>query len=315
MEVVGRKKAAGTWEHKSRLTVSALACIISSLDSFLLSDCFKTSLSLQSHLYAITMKLNIYQVDAFTSKVFGGNPAAIIPLESWLPDDLLQNLALENNLSETAFFVKTEGGTYHLRWFTPTVEVDLCGHATLATAHVMWKHIGFTGAEITFQSRSGELSVKRKGNFYELNFPTDHLEKSAVSEIMVNALGIFPSECYQGREDYLLIFENQQLVEKLKPDFTILRKLKTRGILASAPGNDVDFVSRCFFPAYGVDEDPVTGSAHTTLTPYWAARLKKQELTAKQISKRGGLLHCILKGERTHIKGQAITYMQGQIEI
>ncbi len=260
------------------------------------------------------MQLKIYQVDAFTDAVFGGNPAAVIPLETWLSDELMQNIALENNLSETAFFVQTEEG-FHIRWFTPAVEVDLCGHATVATAHVLWQHLDFSGNEIAFASRSGRLGVKKDGEFYTLNFPTDTLEKVAIPEIAANSMGKLPLECYKGREDYLLIYENHWAIEDLSPDFTQLKKLKTRGIIASAPGNDADFVSRCFFPYFGIDEDPVTGSAHTTLTPYWSKRLGKEELIAKQISKRGGDLKCRLAGDRTYISGQAVTYLIGEIQI
>lgn len=260
------------------------------------------------------MLLRIYQVDAFSDSVFSGNPAAVIPLENWLKDELMQQIALENNLSETSFFVKIETG-YHIRWFTPVVEVDLCGHATIATAHVLWQHLNYPGDSISFKSRSGGLGVTRDNDYYTLDFPTDKLEKVGTPEIIAQSIGSDPIECYKGREDYLLLFDNQSTIENLTPDFTQLKKLKTRGIIATARGKDVDFVSRCFFPYFGIDEDPVTGSAHTTLAPYWSKRLDKNEMTARQISKRGGYLKCRLAGERTFISGQAVTYLKGEIEI
>ncbi len=260
------------------------------------------------------MTLDIFQVDAFTHQLFGGNPAAIVPLENWLPDETLQNIAAENNLAETAFFTKNKEN-YHLRWFTPVTEVDLCGHATLATAHVLWQHLDFGGNEIAFQTRSGILKVKQDGGYYTMDFPTDNIEKTEAPELVVRSLGIEPIETWKGREDYLVLLENQAVVENLKPDFRTLSQLKARGVIATAKGGDVDFVSRCFFPYFGIDEDPVTGSAHTTLTPFWAKRLGKNELSARQISKRGGFLKCHLKGDRTEICGQAVTYLKGSIEV
>ncbi|MCB0520820.1 MAG: PhzF family phenazine biosynthesis protein [Lewinellaceae bacterium] len=260
------------------------------------------------------MQLDIFQVDAFTHQLFSGNPAAVIPLKNWLPDKVLQNIAAENNLSETAYFIKSDD-SYHLRWFTPTTEVDLCGHATLATAHVLWQHLGFFENEISFHSRSGLLGVKKDGDFYTLNFPTDKLEQIPTPEPILRAMNIEPIGTWKGREDYLILVENQAVVKNLQPDFRILGQLEARGIIVTAQGIEADFVSRCFFPYFGIDEDPVTGSAHTTLTPFWAKRLGKNELTAHQISKRGGLLKCHFKGNRTDISGQAITYLKGSIEI
>ena len=193
--------------------------------------------------------------------------------------------------------------------------MDLCGHATLATAHVLWQHSGFADEEIAFESRSGRLGVTKSGDFYTLDFPTDRLEKVETPDLAVRALGLVPLQCFKGREDYLVVFENQEVIEKLAPDFYTLAKLKTRGLIATAPGKDVDFVSRCFFPYFGIDEDPVTGSAHTTLAPYWAAHLGKNELTARQISRRGGFLKCHLQGNRTAISGQAVTFLEGVISV
>ncbi len=259
------------------------------------------------------MRLKIFQVDAFTNRLFAGNPAAVCPLKNWLPEEVLQNIAAENNLSETAFFVKTET-EFDLRWFTPTMEVDLCGHATLASAHVLFQHLNFEKEEIVFYSKSGKLSVTKKGDFYSLNFPTDKLQKVETPKPISEAFQIEVEECLLGREDYLVIVKDQSGVENLRPNFHILTQLKGRGTIVSAPGKEVDFVSRCFFPNAGIDEDPVTGSAHTTLTPYWAQRLDKEELIAKQISKRGGDLKCKLLGERVTISGQAVTYLTGEIK-
>lgn len=260
------------------------------------------------------MQLKTYQVDAFSNKVFGGNPAAVVPLTEWLSDEIMQHIAIENNLSETVFFIKKEG-QYHIRWFTPAFEVDLCGHATLAAAHILWNELGYNKEELTFQSRSGLLGVKKSGEFYTLNFPTDVLQKVGTPIEISKSLNTTIIETYFGREDYLVLLPSKKELEDLNPDFNTLKKLKARGVIATTEGDEVDFVSRCFFPYYGVDEDPVTGSAHTTLTPFWAKRLNKKEMTAKQISKRGGFLKIKLIGGRTEISGQAITFMKGEIFI
>lgn len=260
------------------------------------------------------MNLPIYQVDAFTDRLFGGNPAAVIPLDKWLSDEILQAVAVENNLSETAFFTQDSNG-YHIRWFTPACEVDLCGHATVATAHVLWQHLGYGEQEISFHSRSGMLGVKKEGNWYTLDFPTDEIRRIETPEIILQALDFTPAEVWVGREDYLVLVDNQKMVEEIRPDFKILSRLKSRGIIVTAEGDDADFVSRCFFPAFGIDEDPVTGSAHTTLTPFWAKRLNKPDFIARQVSARGGYLKCRLQGERTIISGQAVTYLEGKITI
>ena len=256
------------------------------------------------------MKYTMYQVDAFSDTLFGGNPAAVVPLKTWLADDLMQRIALENNLSETAFFVP-QGFGYHIRWFTPLKEVDLCGHATLAAAHVLFNHLDYAQHEIRFESRSGELIVSRQGEWYTLDFPTDDLKAAPITEEVVAALGIRPQELYEGREDYLAIVDSQAEVENLQPDLGSMARHHHRGFIVSAPGEQSDFVSRCFFPRFGIDEDPVTGSAHTTLSPYWARRLGKLEMTARQLSARGGILKCRQLGIRTEISGQAVTYMEG----
>jgi PhzF family phenazine biosynthesis protein len=254
----------------------------------------------------------IYQVDAFTDRLFAGNPAAVCPLEQWLPDRQMQQIAAENNLSETAFFVpKSEG--YDLRWFTPVAEVDLCGHATLATAHVLFQHLKVQQETLYFYTKSGTLTVARQGEQYMMDFPVDVLEPALPPPVMLEALEVDPQEVLLGREDYLLILSSEAEVRQIKPDFAKLKRVNSRGVIVSAPGEHVDFVSRCFFPNYGVDEDPVTGSAHTTLTPYWAERLSKQELKAQQLSPRGGRLHCTMLGERVAIAGSAVTYLEGVI--
>lgn len=260
----------------------------------------------------IMKEYRIFQVDAFTDEVFRGNPAAVVPLEKWLSPEIMQAIALENNLSETAFFVP-RGGGYQLRWFTPAVEVDLCGHATLASAHVLYHHLGFDQDHIEFHTRSGQLNVKQHGAAYLMDFPADRITATEVPPALIEGLNETPLEVYMGREDYLVVFETEADVAALQPDFSRLKALKGRGVIVTAPGNEVDFVSRGFFPNAGIDEDPVTGSAHTTLTPYWAARLDKEELTARQISQRGGAVRCFLKGNRVEMAGQAVTYLIGTI--
>ncbi|MCO6478957.1 MAG: PhzF family phenazine biosynthesis protein [Phaeodactylibacter sp.] len=257
-------------------------------------------------------QIPIYQADAFTGELFRGNPAAVCPLDKWLPGATLQAIALENNLSETAFFVP-KGKDYHLRWFTPAIEVDLCGHATLATAHVLYEHLGYREPSINFHSRSGLLSVSREDEHYILDFPTDILEPTLAPKVLTEALQATPREVFTGREDFLVVLESEAEVAALRPDFRLLQQVKGRGVIVTAPGEAVDFVSRCFFPNAGIDEDPVTGSAHTTLTPYWAERLGKQELLARQISRRGGEVRCTMLGERVALAGKAVTYMEGVI--
>ncbi|WP_254561222.1 PhzF family phenazine biosynthesis protein [Dyadobacter diqingensis] len=260
------------------------------------------------------MKLNIYQIDAFTSQLFSGNPAAVVPLENWLPDEVLQNIAAENNLAETAFYVPNETG-YHIRWFTPSVEVELCGHATLASAYVIFNIQGFEGDLITFASLSGELTVLRKDNWLTLNFPVDQYHIAVPPPALMESLAAASIlEVYKGKTDYMVVLDSEAEVRDLDFDIIVLSTIPARGIIITAPGDEVDFVSRFFAPQSGIDEDPVTGSAHTTLIPYWAEKLSKTELTAKQLSKRGGYLKCELDGDRVNIGGQARIYLRGEIE-
>lgn len=260
-----------------------------------------------------TQQLPIYQVDAFTSTRFKGNPAAIVPLQTWLPDDVMQAIAAENNLAETAFFVHEEDG-FRLRWFTPTVEVRFCGHATLATAHVLYTHLNYTASEIRFFTKSGLFTVVKQEDTYVMNFPVDLIVACEppllIQESLVNVKIL---DCYKGLDDYLVIIESQAQLQALKPDFRLLAQVPSRGVIVSTKGEETDFVSRCFFPQSGIDEDPVTGSAHTTLTPYWAQQLGKNNLTAQQISARGGYLECILKEDRVVVCGKAITFLIGEI--
>lgn len=265
------------------------------------------------------MKLKIYQADAFSSHVFGGNPAAVVPLDDWLPDAKMQNIAAENNLAETSFIVPTGGESdYYIRWFTPSIEVRLCGHATLATAHILFEHLGFDKSVIRFDSLSGILSVKKQADkTYTLDFPTDILRgydlMSNEAEVIRNILKINPIAVFKGRDDFMAVLPSEKDVSSLKPNFIGFKELDARGLIATAKGNKVDFVSRCFYPEAGIDEDPVTGSAHTTLTPYWAEQLGKMRLSARQISKRGGELTCLLRGGRVDIIGSAVTYLIGDI--
>ncbi|WP_372947151.1 PhzF family phenazine biosynthesis protein [Mariniphaga sp.] len=260
------------------------------------------------------MKIPIYQIDAFADKVFSGNPAAVVPLQKWLPDKTMQNIALENNLSETAFFIPAENG-FHIRWFTPATEVNLCGHATLASAFVLFHHLNYQEKEIRFQSKSGLLKVTKDGELIVLDFPTSEVKGVEFQPNIEKAFGIKPQKCFKGREDLMFVFRNQGEIQNLKPDFSFLKTLEMRGIIATAPSGEFDFVSRFFAPREGIDEDPVTGSAHTMLIPYWAEKLGKTKLVAKQISKRGGVLYCKYAENRVEIGGNAQTYMTGEISI
>jgi PhzF family phenazine biosynthesis protein len=258
------------------------------------------------------MELPIYQVDAFADAVFRGNPAAVCPLEQWLPDETLQAIAAENNLSETAFYVR-KGERYDLRWLTPEVEVDLCGHATLAAASVILDvRREAAGPRLVFDSRSGELAVERQGNLYALDFPSQPPRTAAVHPCVEAGLGAKPSEVLAA-QDYFCVFENEDQVRDLKPNMQALAGIDLRGTIATAPGRDCDFVSRFFAPGKGIPEDPVTGSSHTALIPYWAKRLGKSELFARQISRRGGELRCHDRGARVSIAGGAVQYLEGRI--
>lgn len=259
------------------------------------------------------MKLKLYQVDAFTDKVFGGNPAAVCPLDEWLSDELMLSIAEENNLAETAYFIK-RNDHYELRWFTPTMEVDLCGHATLATAFVLFNYEGFEGDLIQFHSpRSGPLSVTRNGDLLTLNFPTDVYRFIPLSNNIVDTFNIKPINAYMGKTDFMIEFETEEDIRNLTPDYRKVEALGERGVIVTAPGNKTDFVSRFFAPQTGIDEDPVTGSAHTTLTPFWAKKLGKNKLSAIQLSKRIGVLECHYLGDRVEISGEARLYMIGDI--
>jgi PhzF family phenazine biosynthesis protein len=284
------------------------------------------------------MEIEIYQVDAFCKELFSGNPAAVCPLISWPSDALMQQIAAENNLSETAFYAPEaahpEEGYYHIRWFTPTVEVDLCGHATLATAHIIYNHKGFAGDTVRFSSRSGELMVKKAGNLLTLDFPVDTLTPIPVTDDMSRWFSKRPEEAYKGKTDYMVVFAQEADIVNLQPDLAVIEKLtEARGVIATAPGGSatkaaaatkgyakedpntdtVDFVSRFFGPQSGVPEDPVTGSAHTTLTPYWSKRLGRKDLTAQQLSARKGYLQCHDAGDRIAISGLAKTYLIGRL--
>jgi len=259
------------------------------------------------------MKQKIYQVDAFTDRIFQGNPAAVCPLEFWLSNNIMQKIAMENNLSETAFYVK-EGHRYHIRWFTPTVEVDLCGHATLATAYVLFNHESHPGNSISFITKKNEaLNVRKIGDLLTLDFPADRFEKVELTDEIKMAFNIYPKIAFKGRTDYLLIYDSESEIRRIVPDFEKLSGLNCRGVIVTARGERVDFVSRFFGPQSGVNEDPVTGSAHTTLTPYWAGQLGKTEMIAVQLSKRQGYLKCNHLGERVEISGECRLYMVGEI--
>ncbi|MBL8186048.1 MAG: PhzF family phenazine biosynthesis protein [Blastocatellia bacterium] len=257
------------------------------------------------------MKLSIFQIDAFTNRPFGGNPAAVVPLDAWLPDDIMQNIALENNLSETAFFVRQDDG-YGLRWFTPTFEIDLCGHATLATAFVLFDQLGATEPVLRFHSKSGMLTVERDGDKLVLDFPSRPAARADAPEGLVAAIGREPIEIYRSR-DYMLVYESEDDIRSISPDFSSLAKIRTHAVIVTAPGEECDFVSRFFAPEAGINEDPVTGSAHCNLIPFWAEKLGKTEMFARQLSSRGGELFCKHAGERVKIGGHATLYLKGEI--
>jgi PhzF family phenazine biosynthesis protein len=259
------------------------------------------------------MKLPLYQVDAFTRRLFGGNPAAVVLLDEWLPDEILQAIAAENNLAETAFVIPREEVS-PLRWFTPGLEVDLCGHATLAAAYVLFQHCFPLLSRITFSTRSGNLVVARDGDLLSMDFPSRPGRAVEVTDQIVSAVGMRPREALLAR-DLLVIFEREEEVQAFRPDFERIAALDAFALIISAPGNTVDFVSRFFAPRAGVPEDPVTGSAHCTLVPYWAARLGKHRLVAKQLSARGGDLSCELRGDRVLISGNAVEYLRGEIDV
>jgi PhzF family phenazine biosynthesis protein len=259
------------------------------------------------------MKLKIYQVDAFARSAFEGNPAAVIPLDEWLSEDIMQSIAEENNLSETAFFVP-RGGHFHIRWFTPLKEVKLCGHATLASAHVLFDMLGYSSDRIIFDSLSGPLSVLGNNDLLTLDFPTQPPLPCETPAELIKGLGKVPVECLCNK-DFVAVFESRKDVADIVPDHEHLKKADLRGVIITAPSEEYDFVARFFAPKYGVPEDPVTGSAFTHLIPYWAGKLHKNRLKAKQISSRGGEVCCELKGDRVLISGTAVKYLEGSIEI
>jgi PhzF family phenazine biosynthesis protein len=259
------------------------------------------------------MRIPVYQVDAFTNSVFKGNPAAVCPLNQWLPDETMQSIATENNLSETAFFVKNGSG-YNLRWFTPAVEVDLCGHATLASAFVLFNLLGEKHDRIVFETKSGSLTVMRRGDLLALDFPSRPPAPVEACTRLFESLGLKPAALLAAR-DYLAVYDSEDQLRSLDPDMESLKHIDRFAVIATAPGKECDFVSRFFAPAKGVPEDPVTGSSHCTLIPYWAGRLGKSQLRARQISRRGGDLFCELRGDRVEIAGCGALFLRGEILI
>lgn len=260
------------------------------------------------------MKLPIYQIDAFTSQVFKGNPAAVIPLTQWLPDDILQNIALENNLSETAFLVHDQDG-WHLRWFTPRYEVDLCGHATLATAHYMFTAGGWEDKAIQFRTRSGILKVEKLSQSYTMDFPQDTISPNPEADFTAILPRADILEVWKGKSDYLICVAMESDVLSIKQEFNALADWPVRGFIVTAEGKEYDFISRCFYPGAGIPEDPVTGSAHTSLTPFWQLKKGKSSFKAYQASARGGEIFCQSKNGRIALTGQAVTYLAGEIFI
>jgi PhzF family phenazine biosynthesis protein len=260
------------------------------------------------------MILKIFQVDAFTNKLFGGNPAAVVPLNVWLSDEQMQNIAMENNLAETAFYTPKDDG-FHLRWFTPKAEVPLCGHATLASAYVLFEIEKTKWDVLKFHTLSGILSVARAPKGYTMNFPVDIFDETPSTELIKIAIGTEPEYCYHGRNVLMIVLNSEKELVDLTPDFEKIKLLHRHGLIVTAEGESTDFVSRCFFPHFGINEDPVTGSAHTILTPYWAQRLQKNVLTARQLSQRKGDLLCKLVNERVEISGEAVLYLHGEILI
>lgn len=257
--------------------------------------------------------MKIYQVDAFTESLFGGNPAAVCPLTTWISDAKMQQIAAENNLSETAFIVK-EGEDYIIRWFTPKAEIDLCGHATLGAAHVIFEHLGHATDEITFHYKGGDLRVARAGDLLRMDFPSVGADIIALDDNLKKAFSATPREVYQSR-DLMLVFDNEEEILAIKPDLDLLAKLDCLGVIVTSKGNEVDFVSRFFAPKVGIAEDPVTGSAHCMLIPFWSKRLGKINMDAIQLSERRGHLTCAFLGNRVEIGGKAVTYMIGDILI
>lgn len=259
------------------------------------------------------MDLSIFQVDAFTREVFSGNPAAVCPLKEWLDARIMLSIARENNLSETAFLVP-EGDGYSIRWFTPVAEVELCGHATLASAHVIFTEIEPAKTSVSFSSKSGPLAVKRQGDMLSMDFPSQPPAPCEPPLELLEGLGIKPARVLKS-SDYFVVFHNEEEILGLAPQMDLLKKIDLRGVIVTAPGRNSDFVSRFFAPKIGIDEDPVTGSAHCALIPYWSNRLGKKSMFARQLSARGGEIYCTYDSERVTISGYAATYLQGAIRI
>ncbi|RUM45224.1 MAG: isomerase [Hydrogenimonas sp.] len=259
------------------------------------------------------MKLKIYQIDAFAQNIFEGNPAAVIPLEEWLEDDLMQNIAMENNLSETAFFVK-ESDTYHIRWFTPVDEVDMCGHATLASAYVIFEILQIEDSKIVFSSKSGDLTVTKIGDKFSMDFPLQEICECKVPQAMLQAFEKEPISCYKSM-DYIAVFDDEEFIKRVEPKFSLLKELDCRGVIITSLSKEYDFITRFFAPKYAIDEDPVTGSAFTQLVTYYSKTLHKKEFHAKQVSARGGEVFCTIKGNRVEIAGYGVKYLEGEIRI
>ena len=261
------------------------------------------------------MKLNIYQIDAFAQKVFEGNPAAVIPLQHWLSEELMQHIALENNLSETAFIVKTEVG-YHIRWFTPEYEIDLCGHATLASAYVIKNFLEPHINEINFSTqKAGLLKAIAKEGKYTLDFPCRMPQPCPIPELLFESLGIDTAAEVLRSRDYFVVVPNEEVVKNIEPDYSLMKQLDTIGVIVTSKGKEADVVSRCFYPGAGIPEDPVTGSAHCNIVPYWSEKLNKNKLFCKQLSGRTGDLWCELKGDRVLMSGKCVLYLTGEIEV
>ncbi|HUW19475.1 MAG TPA: PhzF family phenazine biosynthesis protein [Sedimentisphaerales bacterium] len=260
------------------------------------------------------MEIPYYQVNAFTTSRFGGNPAGVCPLEDWLADEQMQAIAAENNLSETAFLVR-KGGTYELRWFTPKIEVDLCGHATLASAFVILNYLDESAASVEFTTKGGALTVERDGELLLMDFPAWEVRRTSTPEQLLKALRHEPKEVWCSERDYLAVYESEENIQLLKPNFDQLNNLDRLAVCVTAPGRKSDFVSRFFAPRGGIDEDPVTGSSHCELIPFWSKRLRKKQLHALQLSRRGGEVFCEALGERVRIAGHAVVYLRGVINI
>jgi len=258
-------------------------------------------------------RLRIFQIDAFTDRLFAGNPAAVVPLDDWLPAPTMQALAMENNLSETAFFVR-RGQRFELRWFAPRREVKLCGHATLATAHVLFEHLGSEEPTIHFDTASGELAVTREDPWLWMDFPADPVASIVCPDALRAGLGRAPVEVHVAT-DYLAVFESEDVIRELQPDFRALQALDRRGVIITAPGREADFVSRFFAPKFGIEEDPVTGSAHCTLAPFWRDRTNKREFLAHQLSARGGVVRCVPDDGRVRLGGKAVFYLEGTFRL